>query len=181
METKRSIKWWKVILLGAVSLLFLWLFIEMFPIVFDAHNSFYRETRHTGLYQVSFYSNSASLYHSYLCMTLFILSGAAFALYGLFRCFRPAKLPDIDIESALRNWREITYLCLVAFAGCLLLLVFYSRMYSGDDYGVANGGEWISAADLILPGWLGIGLILSMDGVVFSLIKRRELKQAAAI
>ena len=179
MEIKQSIKWWEVILLGAVSLLFLWLFIEMFPIVFDAHISFSRETGHTGLYQVYFYSNCASLYHGYLCMTLFILSGVAFAMYGLFRCFRPAKLPDIDTESAPRNWREVTYLCLAAFAGCLLLLISYSRIYIGDGYGVANGGEWISAADLIIPGWLGIGVILSMNGAFYSLIKRRELRKIA--
>ncbi len=182
IEMKHKIIWWKVVLLGAVSLLFLWMLVEMLPTALSAHDSFVRETRRSGLFRVDLFSERAGLYHFYLCMELFNASGAALALYGMIRCFYPVRMPVADADRFLRRWRGVTYFCLVAFSACLLLLFLYSRCtHDVEEYGIANGGDWTTAANLIIPGWLGIALILSMDGVFFSLFQRRELKKATNV
>ncbi len=177
MNMKKRVKWWKAVLLGAASLLFLWMFAAILPVMFDSHSSFIYIAQHAGLHRVELYSERATMYYGYLCMELFNGSGAAIALYCLFRCFYPAKMSAKDTNASVRCWRRVTYVCLTCFIICIMLLFLYRRTHVTYDYGIANGGEWTTATDLIIPGWIGIGLILSMDGTVFSVIRRRELKQ----
>lgn len=179
MEAKRKISWWKVVLLAAIAVLFLWICAEMFPFMLMAGSSFSYESGNGGEAGVSLYSELSTLYYYYLCVELFFASWAAMALYGIFRCFRPARIPAEDVAAERRRWRKSTYMCLAVFALCMLLLILYLRTTFAHDYGTSIGRQWATAADIIFPGWMGIGMILSMDGVVYSLIRRRELKKAA--
>ena len=180
MESKRKIRWWKVVLLAVIAALFLWICAEMFPLMLSAGSSFSYESGNGGEGGVSLYSESSTLYYFYLCEELFFASWAAMALYGIFRCFHPARIFAEKAAADSVRWRKATYMCLVVFALCMLLLILYLRIRPAHDYGASIGREWTTAGDIIFPGWMGIGLILSMDGVVYSLIRRKELKKAEA-
>ena len=177
MSTKKTIKWWKVVLPGAVGLLFLCLLIAVLPMTADAYSSFAPIARRAGFFEVVLYSERASLYPVYLCMELFNASGAALAIYGLVRCFRPAKIKAENAEVSRKRWRAATYIGLSAFVVCILALFLYGRTHSAYHDGIANGGEWKTAADLLIAGWLGTGAILFADLAIFSLIRRKEWKQ----
>lgn len=58
------------------------------------------------------------------------------------------------------------------------LLFLYGGSSGGGDGGITNGGSLTSAAELAWSGRLLIAAVLSLDGIILSLIRRRELKEA---
>ena len=176
MSTKRRVKQWKAVALGAIGLLFLCLFVGMIPLLAGAYRSFADEVGRTGLYSVELYSERTTLFYGYLCVELLFALGTAISAYCVIRCFFPVKVSADHARTRFRRWLRLFYVCLVVLILCIVVLFVYSRARGTYDDGIANGGEWTTAADLIIPGWIGIGSVVSMGAAVFSLIRWRELK-----
>ena len=173
MEQKRKIKWWKVVLFGLPGGAFLFLCITTFPMTWHAGSSYYWMARRS----VDFFTENATLYYFYLSFQLFTASIAAFLFYGVLRCFRPARQPRMEIGVLRRRWGWAGLCSLAVHLAVPGLLFLYSRLSGEGDSGITNGGSFTTAGELAYVGRLMITWVLSLDGMLLSLIRRKELKK----
>ena len=173
MEKKKDKRIRKLnIFLTLVFLLLMTLLLYVIPFAWMCGESFFADSR----YGMGLFRDNAVLFPLSLALVLFLLSMLGFCVYGIYRLVRPAGQPRLDAGKLRRYWG---WAGLAGFAVNVFTLVWNLRPHSPPEVSgnPANGGTYTTASDIFAGEAFLFVLVLSLDCVIFSLIRRRELKR----
>lgn len=172
MKQKQIFKWGKVVLFGLLIALnlsmlptaFLMIFRDRSDVIVNQYASYDR------------YYGSIAMYYldwNAVCLAASVLG---FSIYGLLRCFRSAQPPRGSAEKRRRVYRVLLFVFLALF--CLFLaldILTIHAIRTEPDEGERPALDFY----YVWNGRLTFGMNLIADGILLSLIRRRELKRFA--